>query len=411
MRFRLHTPPSLLHRGFRLLWGGLIVSVAGSQMQFWALLWHIRALSDQPIALGAIGAARIIPIIIFSLVGGAVADAVDRRRILYVTQGVRMAVALALAWLTYSGAITLGHIYALTVIDATATAFGLPARQSLTPNLVPARDLPNAFSLQSMAFTTGSIVGPAVSGLVIGYLGQSWVYILNAVSYLALFLALVLMGPVEQQIRLPRRGRAINRQAIREGIEFIRHHPIILSSMILDFFATFFSSANALLPIFARDILGVGEIGYGWLSAAQSAGAAITSLAISQVRTIRRQGVVLLGAVVSYGVWTLLFGLSRNYALSFLALALMGASDTVSMIIRNTIRQLQTPDYIRGRMTSINQIFFMGGPQLGELEAGLVAQFLGAPLAVISGGVGCILAVGWIARRWPMLPRYQGDEA
>jgi len=299
MRFRLHVPPALLLRGFRLLWGGLIISVAGSQMQFWALLWHIRTLSDQPIALGAIGAARIVPIIIFSLVGGAVADAVDRRRILYVTQGVRMAVALSLAWLTYSGEIALWYIYALTVVDATATAFGLPARQSLTPNLVPARDLPNAFSLQSMAFTTGSIVGPAVSGLVIGYLGQSWVYVINAVSYLALFLALMLMGPVEQQIRLQRRGRVVNRQVIREGIEFILHHPIILSSMILDFFATFFSSANALLPIFARDILGVSEIGYGWLSAAQSVGAAITSVAISQVRTIRRQGVVLLGAVVS----------------------------------------------------------------------------------------------------------------
>lgn len=379
-------------------------------MQFWALLWHIRVLTDQPIALGAIGAARIIPIVIFSLFGGLTADSFDRRRILFFTQSVRMGVALMLSWLTFSGQISLWHIYSLTVIDAIAHSFGLPARQSLTPNLVPPHDLPNAFSMQSMAFTVGSIVGPALSGLVIGYLGQTWVYSINAVSYVALFLALILMGPVEQQINIQRGGSKGNWLAIREGVEFILNHPIILSSMILDFFATFFSSANALLPIFARDILGVSEIGYGWLSAAQSVGAALTSVIISQIDTIRRQGVILLLAVVSYGIWTLVFGISRSYVISFIALAMMGASDTISMIIRNTIRQLQTPDYIRGRMTSINQIFFMGGPQLGEVEAGLVAQFLGAPFAVITGGLGCILAVGWIARRWPQLRTYHGNE-
>ncbi|MBC8506687.1 MAG: MFS transporter [Anaerolineales bacterium] len=407
---KLHIPPSLLHRRFRLLWSGLLVSAAGGQMQFWALLWHIRILTDQPIALGAIGAARIVPIVIFSLFGGLTADTFDRRRVLFVTQTVRMGVALILSWLTFTGQIVLWHIYTLTVMDAIAHSFGLPSRQSLTPNLVPAQDLPNAFSMQSMAFTAGSIVGPALSGLVIGYLGQTWVYSINAFSYVALFLALFAMGPIEQQIALQRSGSKGNWLAIREGIDFILNHPIILASMILDFFATFFSSANALLPIFAKDILGVSEIGYGWLSAAQSVGAALTSVIISQISVIRRQGVILLMAVVSYGIWTLVFGVSRSYAISFFALAMMGASDTVSMIIRNTIRQLQTPDYIRGRMTSINQIFFMGGPQLGEVEAGLVAQFLGAPFAVISGGLGCVLAVGWIAKRWPQLRTYQGNE-
>jgi len=379
-------------------------------MQFWALLWHIRTLSDQPIALGAIGVARVIPILIFSLIAGIAADTFDRRRILFITQSARMAVAAMLGWLTWTGQIALWHIYTLTVLEAIATSFDLPARQSLTPNLVPFQILPNAFSLQSMAFTVGSIVGPALSGIVIGYLGQTWVYFINSASYLAVILALILMGPVAQQITL-QRGRGQARwKAMGEGLNFILNHPIILSSMLLDFFATFFSSANALLPIFAVDILRIDEIGYGWLSAAQSIGAALTALLMSQFDRIRRQGVVLLMSVVSYGICTLLFGVSRWYELSFLALALIGASDTVSMIIRNTIRQLQTPDYIRGRMTSINQIFFMGGPQLGELEAGVVAQFFGAPLAVITGGIGCILAVAWIARRWPMLRNYQGDE-
>jgi MFS family permease len=407
----IHIPPALQHRRFRLLWIGLLISVAGSRMQFAAILWNIRVLSDQPIALGAIGLARVVPVIIFSLVGGAIADAFDRRRILFVTQAVLIGTASTLAWLSWSDQIQLWHIYALTVIEAIASSFDLPARQSLTPNLVPARDLPNAFSIQSIAFTVGSIAGPALSGLFIGYLGLASVYLTNAISYLAIVFALILMGPVAQQHAARKSASPLNLQDIREGIQFILSRPIILSSMLLDFFATFFSAANALMPIFAKDILNVGEIGYGWLLAAESVGSALTAAVISQIDEIKHQGRVLLGAVVSFVVWTIVFGVSRWYWVTFLGLALMGASDTVSMIIRNTIRQLRTPDYIRGRMTSVNQIFFMGGPQLGELEAGLVAQFFGAPIAVITGGIGCILATSWVARKWPQLRTYEGERA
>jgi MFS family permease len=405
---RLHIPPALTHRRFRLLWTGLLISVAGSRMQFAAILWHIRQLSDQPLALGAVGLARVVPIIIFSLVGGAIADVFNRRQIMFITQSLMIAVAATLACLSWTGDIQLWHIYALTVVEAVASSFDLPARQSLTPNLVPSRDLPNAFSLQSMAFTVGSIAGPALSGLFIGYLGLASVYAVNALSFLGIVFALILMGPVPQN-SLGLRRAPVSLAAIREGIGFILGRPIILSSMILDFFATFFSSANALMPIFAQDILKVGEIGYGWLLSAESLGSAITAAILSQVTTIRRQGKILLGAVVSYGLWTIVFGLSRQYWLTFAALAMIGASDTVSMVIRNTIRQLRTPDHIRGRMTSVNQIFFMGGPQLGELEAGLVAQLFGAPFAVISGGIGCILAVIGIRKKWPQLWNYEGE--
>jgi MFS family permease len=164
------------------------------------------------------------------------------------------------------------------------------------------------------------------------------------------------------------------------------------------------------MPIFARDILHVGVVQYGWLSAAQSIGAVCAALIVSQIPVIRRQGPVFLVCVVIFGASTVLFGVSRVFLLAMLGLILMGAADTVSTIIRNTMRQLQTPDYIRGRMTSINQIFFMGGPQLGEVEAGVVAQILGTPFAIISGGVGCILAAFWILRRWPVLRTYNGDE-
>jgi len=379
-------------------------------MQFAAILWHIKKLSDQPIALGAIGLARVIPIIIFSLIGGAIADVFDRRKIMFITQGVLIGTASTLAWLTWSGQIQLWHIYALTVCEAIASAFDLPARQSLTPNLVPARDLPNAFSMQSIAYTVGAIFGPALGGLFIGYLGQTSVYLTNAISYLGIVLALAMIGPVAQQHAERSSTAPVSWAAIKEGIQFILSRPIILSSMLLDFFATFFSAANALMPIFAKDILGVGEIGYGWLLSAESIGSALAAGILSQIDEIRHQGKVLLGAVISFGVWTIAFGLSHWYWLTFVSLALMGASDTISMVIRNTIRQLRTPDYIRGRMTSVNQIFFMGGPQLGEMEAGLVAQFFGAPFAVITGGIGTILAVFGIAKKWPQLRKYQGGE-
>jgi MFS family permease len=405
----LHIPPALHHRRFCLLWVGMAISIAGSQMQVWALFWHIRTLTDQPIALGGIGLARILPIIFFSLIGGAVADVANRRRILFITQAVMAGVALTLAYFTIEGSLTIWHIYGLTAIQAVAISFDTPARQSLVPNLVPPRDLPNAYSMQSIAHQTGAIVGPALSGLVIAYWGQAYTYLINGFSFMSVILALILMGPIAQQVQRTQNG-AISLGAIREGLQFILGHPIILATMLLDFFATFFSSANTLMPIIAVDILHVGALEYGWLSAAQSIGAVTAALVISQLPTIRRQGPIFLTAVLAFGLSTIAFGFTRTFPMAMLALVFIGASDSVSTIIRNTIRQLQTPDYIRGRMVSINQIFFMGGPQLGEVEAGVVAQLLGAPFAIISGGVGCILAVGWVVRRFPHLRTFNGDE-
>ena len=189
---KLKIPPSLRHRRYRLLWFGLLVSIAGTQMQVWAIFWHIRTLTDQPIALGAVGLARIIPVIIFSLIGGAVADVANRRKVMFITQLAMALGALVLALLTFSGQIALWQIYALTALQATAVAFDAPSRQSLVPNLVPASDLPNAFSMSSLAMHTGAIIGPALSGLVIAYWGQPYTYLFNAISYLAVLLALTM---------------------------------------------------------------------------------------------------------------------------------------------------------------------------------------------------------------------------
>ena len=196
----------------------MFISVAGSRMQFWAILWHIRDLTDQPIALGGIGLVRVIPILIFSLIGGSIADTFDRRKVLFATQTLFILTAAVLGWLTVTGNITIWSIYILTAIEAVASSFDLPARQALTPNLVPARDLPNAFSLQSMAFTVGGIVGPAISGIVIASGGLSMVYWVNAATYLAIVWAVIQIGPVAQQ-HIERSGRSpVSLGSIKEGL-------------------------------------------------------------------------------------------------------------------------------------------------------------------------------------------------
>ena len=382
----------------------------GSQMQQWALFWHISQLSSEPIAVSIVGGVRFAAVLCFSMVGGLVADRYDRRTILFFTQSTALLVALVLGLLTMLKVIQLWHIYALTAIQAATMAFDLPARQSLVPNLVPREDLPNAFSLQSIAFNTGAIAGPALSGLTIAYWDQEFTYLANSLSFLAVIAALALMGPVTQQRAAAAGGLRAALDDMRSGVCFIRRQPLILSSMVLDFFATFFASANTLLPYFAQYVLHVNEVAYGWLASAASVGAVTVGLVISQFGRIRRQGQLLLGSVVVFGISAILFGASRSYGLVFAALVLGGAADSVSTIIRNTIRNLQTPDLLRGRMTGINQIFFMGGPQLGEIEAGAVAQGMGVPFAIISGGVGTILMVALIAARWPILLRYNGDE-
>jgi MFS family permease len=407
---RLHIPVALHHKRYLYYWVGIMISVVGTRMQLAALFWHINELSDDPIALGAVGAARILPVIVFSLLGGAVADVVNRRRLLFLTQSSMALLALVLSWLSFTGEIQLWHIYLLTALNAMAVSFDSPARQSLVPNLVSPEDLPNAFSMNSIAWRTGAILGPAVGGWVIAFVGLPYTYFFNAVSYLAVIFALILMGEVAQDSDRKRENKRVSRESIREGLKFTFGQEIILSTMVLDFVATFFSSFEALIPIFAVDILHVDSVAYGWLLSAQSIGAMLAAVVLSQFDEIRRQGRILMVAVIIFGVATFAFGLSQTFALSMAAMIIVGASDSVSTVIRNTIRQLRTPDALRGRMTSINMIFFQGGPRIGEFETSLVAQFLGVPFAVASGGIACILGVGIIHRIWPKLSRYNGDE-
>ncbi len=405
----MHFPPALRHRKFLYIWLGLLISVAGSQMQLAAIHWHIRELTGEPdpLALGGIGLARILPILFLSVIGGALADSYNRRTILFITQSVLALQALALAFLTIGGHITIWQIYALTAIQAAAMAFDLPARQALVPNLVPREALSSAFSLATVAFNTGAIVGPLLF-VAVSAGGQENAYLFNAISFLAVLAALFFMGDVPQDMKS---ASGINLAAIWDGVRFIKSRPLILSTMLMDFVATFFASANTMLPIVARDILHVGRVGYGWLISAEAIGSVVAGLIVSQVRELRKQGPVFLASVALFGLATVWFGLTRSLGPAMIALFLVGVGDAVSTVIRQTIRQLQTPDSLRGRMISINQVFFMGGPQLGEVEAGVVAALFGVPFAIVSGGIGCILGMGLIVWKWPHLLTYNQDES
>jgi MFS family permease len=301
-------------------------------------------------------------------------------------------------------------LFGLVAVQSVAASFDVPARQALIPSLVPRENLANAYSLTSIAAKVGGILGPAISGVVIAYLGLQWAYWINAISFLAVIAALFAMGdirPLTERKALVVRGTFSD---IRAGIEFIKNSPIIYSVMILDFFGTFFSSANTLLPFVAMDILHVGPIQYGWLSSAQAIGTLFIGLYLSQKSMLLRQGMLISISVAMFGLATILFGVSTSFWLTMLALILIGVFDGLSSIIRNTVRQLQTPDAMRGRMMSITQIFFKGGPQLGEMESGLVAQVLGVPFAIISGGLGCVLATWIVVKKIPQLWNYRGDE-
>jgi MFS family permease len=406
---------ALRHRNFRLIWIGLLLSFTGSVMQNAALLWHVSLLvppDRKGLALGLVGLVKVVPIVVFSMLSGVVADAWDRRRLMLFTQTAAAAVAIGLAALAFHGLTRVWPIYALAALGAAVGAFDLPARNALVPTLVPREHLPNAISLNTIMFQTASVVGPSIGGVLIATTNVGWAYVANAVSFGFVIIALLLMRDIPERAPLPSGARQdVSLHAAREGLQFVFRSPLIRSTMLLDFFATFFSSATALLPIFAQDVLRVGASGYGWLYAAPAAGALLMSAAMVPLTDrIERRGSTLLWAVGGYGLATVVFGISKSFWLTFGCLALTGATDTVSMIIRNVVRQLETPDRLRGRMTGVNMVFFMGGPQLGELEAGAVANWLGAPFSVISGGVGCLVCTAWVAIATPALRHYRRDS-
>ena len=389
-------------RDFSLLWFGSFVSQAGSQMHIVAVSWQVYELTKNPLTLGGIGVARIVPLVLLALGSGVLADALDRRKLMLFSQIAMMLCSAALALASSLGMVTIWWIYIVTALSSAAATLGMPARQAIVPSLVPREHLSSALSLNIILWQAATIMGPTLAGFAIAGLGVASVYWVDAISFIAVIVALLLMrvGAVIGE------RRPVNLKAAVAGFAFVRSNTMIWSTMLLDFLATFFGSATVLLPLFAADILKVGPQGVGLLYAAPSVGAVLASGILSVWGTLRRQGPILLVAVALYGVCTVVFGLSTSFWLSLLMLVGVGASDTVSMVVRQTIRQLTTPDEMRGRMTAVGMLFFAGGPQLGEIEAGVAARLMGGPLSVAVGGLACVLMVGVLSAITPRLRTY-----
>lgn len=399
---------ALRFKNFSLLWWGLLLSTVGTQMQVSAINWHIYLLTRSTISLGIIGLASILPLLFFSPLAGIAADLHDRKKVVFLSQLLMTICAFFLGFFTFYKVISPTLIYLFVGLNSVAAAFDTSSRQSLMPLLVPKKHLPNAVSLMNLLWRLATVVGPSIGGLILAGFGKvEIIYFLNAVSFLTILITLIFIKP-ERQIY--QKNINFNLNSIKEGFNFVFSQPLIYSTMILDFFATFFASANVLLPVFAKDILKVGVRGYGFLSAASSVGGIIAGGILSMRAQIKKQGKIIMATVILYGLSTIFFGISKSFYLSFFFLAVAGFCDVVSSVIRATIRQLRTPDHIRGRVVAVNSMFYFGGPYLGEFEAGFLASLVGTPISVVVGGIGAVLAAISVNFLVPQLRKYDSEE-
>lgn len=393
----------LRHRDFRLLWQAEFASNLGTQMQRVAIAWQIYQLTGDALQLGLLGLFRFAAILIVGLVGGVLADQRDRRRLLLVSQLCLAASSAVLALLSATDTTSPAAIYAVTLVAASLTAVGGPARQAFIPSLVPRAEIAGAMSLNILAMQVATVSGPVVAGWLIGQFDVTPIYVVDALSFVGVAVAAIAIR-ARPPAGLASRGTL---HAAVEGLSFLRQSPVLLGVMAADFAATFFGAANVLMPIFASEVLDVGPKGLGFLYAAPAVGAVLGSVAMTLSPMPRQPGRGVLVAIVLYGATVTGFGISRTIWLSLLLLAIGGAADAASMAMRAAIRNLVTPDELRGRVAATHSMFAMGGPQLGEFEAGLAARLLGPGPSVALGGLGTIAAAGIVALLAPTIRRFK----
>ena len=396
----LDVTPLRLDRDYRYLWGGQVVSGMGNQMTRIALPYQVYVLTGSTLAVGLLTAVQLLPILAFSLGGGAIADAVDRRRLLLITGSGLALCSLALAWLALSGSPPLLAILAVAFVAASLAAIDQPARSSAIPRLVPAARLPAAIALNQLNLQTASIVGPAVGGIVIATVGLPAAYALDVVSFSAAIGTLLAISP------LPPLDRAVrpSLNAILEGLRFARRRPLILSTFAIDLNAMIFGMPTSLFPALAVSVFGVGAVGVGLLAAAPAVGAFLGAFLSGWVTTVRRRGRAVIVAVLAWGAAIVGFGLATfSFPLALLLLAVAGAADVLSAVFRSTIVQLETPDELRGRVTAIHILVVTSGPRLGDIEAAAVAALIGVQASVVTGGLLCLLGVFVVHRLFPQL--------
>ena len=375
-----------------------------SQMQVVALGWQIYALTGRPLALGLLGAAQFLPVVCLVFVAGHVLDRFDRGRIARLCMAIDAMGSLALAVLSARHALTPGLIYVLVALFGAARAFEQPAMQALLPTLVSRARYPKAAALSSSFFTTATIVGPSLGGLLYG-IRPEVPYAVAAALYVAGTMALGLVtraAPIVAAAEAPVRP-PVTLAAVFGGVAFLRQRPEILGAISLDLFAVLLGGATALLPVYARDILHAGPLGLGFLRAAPAVGALAVSLVLARFPVRGRAGAVMFASVTVFGLATIVFGLSRSLPVSVMALAVAGGADVVSVVIRSTLIQLRTPDEMRGRVAAVNVLFIGSSNQLGEFESGVLASLLGTVPAVVLGGVGTLAVVGAFVWLFPGL--------
>ena len=382
------------YQNFRLWMAARFLVVASTEMQAVAVAWQVYGLTHRPLDLGLVGLAQFLPGLFLFLLAGHAADRFPRQKILGACFGGFAMCSLAFAALTMSGVRSVWPIYLVLLANGCVRVFNGPAGQSLLPLLVQERDFPNAVAWSASVFTGSTILGPMIGGLLYGFTGTPLpVYMGAAAAYGC---ALVLMGLMRVTAQQKPRGSQ-SWGTVLEGLRYIGRHKLLLGAILLDLFAVLLGGAVALLPAYANDILRIGPKGLGILRSAPGAGAMIMATVLAHRPISRRAGSLMLWCVAGFGVFTVVFGLSRNVALSVGALALVGACDMVSVVVRQTMIQLGTPDEMRGRVSAVNIIFIGASNEVGQFESGLTAQWLGTVPAGYDGRVGTLAVVAaWI---------------
>jgi MFS family permease len=364
--------------------GSRVFSSTGQAMLQAILAWHVYEITGNPLSLGFLGLARFIPALGLSMIGGAVADTYNRRNIILIAQTVPLACGVVLAVSTLEGWVTPGLIYGLVLLLGLASSFEGPARVALLPSIVRPETFPNAVTVTGTLQTLGMVTGPLIGGAIITGVDIGTSYVVYSVLLSFAFVTLLLMR-YEQPTGGPRREVSI--AAIKEGIHYLKTHQVPLGAMSLDMFAVLFGGAKGLLPVYAKDILHAEAIGYTVLLSSFEIGALLMSVALILRPPIYRSGRALIYSVVVFGLLTIAFGLSSTLYLSIPLYMMIGAADEVSVVMRNVIIQLSTPDGLRGRVSSVNQVFIQASNQLGSMYAGFMAALTSAPFAVVLGGM------------------------
>lgn len=403
--------PLRASRDFRLLWFGEVVSEAGHQVARVAIYVQVFKLTGSAAAVGLVGLAELVPLVVASVLGGSIVDAIDRRKLLLVTQfGLAGASGLLLATALMDRP-SLALVYLGAGLAAGVSGIASPTRSAMTPRLVPPEQVPAAIALNQVMWNTASIVGPALGGLVIAQLGLAWAYGIDVVTYGATILAASLMRPMPPQGE--GEERASGMRAIREGYAYLRGRRVLQSTFAIDLIAMIFGMPRVLFPVLAVTQFGGAPELAGLMFSALAAGALAGALTAGWVGRIRHQGQAVIWSVAVWGVGIAGFGLvGDNLVLGLVFLAVAGGADVVSAVFRSSILQLSVPDRLRGRLSSIHILVVTGGPRIGDVESGLVAQALSPTISVVSGGLACVAGVVVLGLLVPQLWRYHaGTEA